>query len=82
MSGHSKWATTKHKKAVIDARRGTLEVTDGRHGRPDLVLRADADTWLRFLGGRASLPVALARGRLRLRGNPRLLAAFARCFPT
>src|SRR6187399_3442812 len=22
MSGHSKWATTKHKKAVIDARRG------------------------------------------------------------
>ena len=24
MSGHSKWATTKHKKAVIDARRGKL----------------------------------------------------------
>jgi YebC/PmpR family DNA-binding regulatory protein len=24
MSGHSKWATTKHKKAVIDARRGQL----------------------------------------------------------
>ncbi len=24
MSGHSKWATTKHKKAVIDAKRGTM----------------------------------------------------------
>ncbi|MGN6783014.1 MAG: YebC/PmpR family DNA-binding transcriptional regulator [Marmoricola sp.] len=24
MSGHSKWATTKHKKAVIDARRGNM----------------------------------------------------------
>jgi len=24
VSGHSKWATTKHKKAVLDARRGTL----------------------------------------------------------
>jgi YebC/PmpR family DNA-binding regulatory protein len=24
MSGHSKWATTKHKKAVVDARRGQL----------------------------------------------------------
>src|SRR3974377_299536 len=24
MSGHSKWATTKHKKAVLDARRGKL----------------------------------------------------------
>src|SRR3954462_13785388 len=24
MSGHSKWATTKHKKAVVDAKRGKL----------------------------------------------------------
>ncbi len=24
MSGHSKWATTKHKKAVVDARRGAM----------------------------------------------------------
>src|SRR5690625_3490494 len=24
MAGHSKWATTKHKKAVVDARRGKL----------------------------------------------------------
>ena len=24
MSGHSKWATTKHKKAAIDAKRSTL----------------------------------------------------------
>ncbi len=24
MSGHSKWATTKHKKAVVDAKRGKM----------------------------------------------------------
>ena len=43
MSGHSKWATTKHKKAVIDAKRGKLfanlikkiEVAS-RTGGPDL----------------------------------------------
>ncbi len=43
MSGHSKWATTKHKKAIIDARRGKLfaklikniEVA-ARHGGGDL----------------------------------------------
>jgi YebC/PmpR family DNA-binding regulatory protein len=43
MSGHSKWATTKHKKAVVDARRGKLfakliknvEVA-ARGGGPDL----------------------------------------------
>ena len=30
MSGHSKWATTKHKKAAIDAKRGKLFATYGR----------------------------------------------------
>ena len=43
MSGHSKWATTKHKKAVIDAKRGKMfakliknvEVA-ARNGGPDL----------------------------------------------
>jgi hypothetical protein len=24
MSGHSKWATTKHQKAVVDAKRGKM----------------------------------------------------------
>lgn len=43
MSGHSKWATTKHKKAVIDARRGkmfaklikNIEVAARTGGDPD-----------------------------------------------
>jgi len=43
MSGHSKWATTKHKKAVIDSRRAknfaklikAIEVAS-RHGGPDM----------------------------------------------
>src|SRR3978361_450616 len=30
MSGHSKWATTKHKKAVIDARRAKLVAKRGK----------------------------------------------------
>ena len=43
MSGHSKWATTKHKKAIVDAKRGkmfakmvkNIEVA-ARMGGPDL----------------------------------------------
>ena len=61
---------------------GQLSVDEGLRRRADLRLRADADTWIRFLGGRASLPLALLRGRLRLRGDPRLLLRFARCFPS
>jgi transcriptional/translational regulatory protein YebC/TACO1 len=43
MSGHSKWATTKHKKAIIDSRRAknfaklikAIEVAS-RNGGPDV----------------------------------------------
>lgn len=44
MSGHSKWATTKHKKAIVDAKRGkiftklgkliTVAARDGQSGDP------------------------------------------------
>ena len=33
MSGHSKWATTKHKKAVIDAKRGKMFAKDRKSTR-------------------------------------------------
>lgn len=46
MSGHSKWATTKHKKAIIDAKRGkvftkmaklvTIAARDGKSGDPTM----------------------------------------------
>ena len=63
MSGHSKWATTKHKKAVVDARRSKLfarlikniEVA-ARLGGGD----PDGNPTL-FAGGRAARPAA---GRL------------------
>jgi ferredoxin len=79
---HLVFVGSEQREVTVEIRRGMLTVTDGLHGRPDLRLDADATTWVRFLGGRASLPWALARRRFRLRGSPRLLAAFARCFPT
>jgi len=46
MSGHSKWATTKHKKALVDAKRGkiftklgklvTIAARDGKSGDPNM----------------------------------------------
>ena len=60
----------------------TLKVTSGHAGEPDLRVIADTDTWLRFLRKEASLPWALLRRRIRLKGSPRLLLAFGRCFPS
>jgi Fe-S-cluster-containing hydrogenase component 2 len=61
---------------------GELTITDGRVGDPDLHVRADTATWFGFLAGERSLVVALLRRRIRLRGSPRLLSAFGRCFPS
>jgi hypothetical protein len=65
---------------VAIAHRG-VTVEDGLVGTPNLRVTADGATWVRFLRKEASLPMALLTGRIRLRGDPRLLVAFGRCFP-
>ena len=50
-------------------------------GKPDLSVTADSETWLRFLRKEAGLPFAVLMRRVRLKGSPRLLLAFGRCFP-
>ena len=43
---------------------------------------ADSDTWLGFLAKERSLLWALLRRRIRIKGSPRLLIAFGKCFPS
>ncbi len=79
---HFRFTGTEERDVTVVIRDGELTITDGLHGRSDLRVTVDAGTWVAFLGGRTSLAAALLRRRLRLRGSPRLLRAFARCFPT
>ncbi len=66
--------------AVI--RSGTLTIENGLHGRSNIKVTADAQTWLGFLAGERNLFWALITRRVRLRGNPKWLIAFKRCFPS
>ena len=65
---------------VIRDRRVT--VSDGHSGRADLQVTADTRTWLGFLAKERSLVWALLSRRIRLKGPPRLLVAFGKCFPS
>jgi ferredoxin len=78
---HFRFTGREQREVTVVIRDGALEVADGLQGRADLLVTADAATWTAFLGGRAGLAGALLRRRIRLRGSPRLLRAFARCFP-
>jgi ferredoxin len=79
---HLVFTGSEQRTITVIIRDQRLDVRDGLHDRPDLTLRADADTWLRYLAGRARLLPALLTGRFRIRGDPRLLARFGRCFPS
>lgn len=68
--------------ATLVIRERRLEVREGHVGKADFHLTADSRTWIRFLARETSLVWALLRGKLRFRGSPRLLLAFARCFPS
>jgi ferredoxin-NADP reductase/Fe-S-cluster-containing hydrogenase component 2 len=68
--------------ATITIKNRTLEIGDGLRGKADVHVTADAKTWLRFLAKEKSLPAALITRRIRLKGNPKLLLAFGKCFPS
>jgi ferredoxin len=60
----------------------TLDIQSGLVGRADLRITVDSTAWLGFLAKKHSLAWMLVTRALRLKGNPRLLAEFGRCFPT
>ena len=69
-------------QATIIIRNQTLQVSEGHSGKADLHVTADSSTWLGFLAKERNLVWALLRRKIRLKGSPRLLLAFGKCFPS
>jgi ferredoxin len=79
---HFTFTGKEEKRATITIREGTLQVQDGHQGEPDLHVTTDSETWLGFLAKERSLLWALLRRRIRIKGSPKLLVAFGKCFPS
>jgi len=69
-------------QATIIIRDQTIQVNEGHRGKADLQVTADSRTWLGFLAKERNLVWALLRRKIRLKGSPRLLLAFGKCFPS
>ncbi len=67
---------------TVTIRSGAIAVENGLTGKPDIHVTADSETWLGFLAKEKNLLWALLSRRIRLRGNPKWLLAFRRCFPS
>lgn len=68
--------------STVSIRNKGLEVQDGHHGSADMHVTADSQTWISFLSKEQSLLGALLGRKIRLKGSPSLMKAFARCFPS
>ncbi|HMF15788.1 MAG TPA: SCP2 sterol-binding domain-containing protein [Gemmataceae bacterium] len=79
---HFTFTGKEQKEATVTIRNGSLQVQDGHFGKADLRVTADSETWLGFLAKEKSLLWALLRRRIRIKGSPRLLVAFGKCFPS
>ncbi len=69
-------------EATVVIRDKGISVERGLQGVADLTVRADASTWIGFLRKEKSLVWALIRGKIRLKGSPKWLVAFGKCFPS
>ncbi len=68
-------------QATIRIQEKTLEIQAGLVGKANLQVSADSRTWLGFLAKERSLVWALVRRKIRLKGNPKWLVRFGKCFP-
>jgi putative sterol carrier protein len=55
-------------------------VREGLEGKPDLHVSADSQTWIKFLSKEVNLVKALLTRKIK--GSPKLMMAFAKCFPS
>ncbi len=78
---HFTFAGDEQRTATVVIGSKSLTVHEGHAGKPDLRVTADTRTWLGVLAKEKSLAWALVRRKIRLRGSPKLLVAFGRCFP-
>jgi ferredoxin len=67
---------------TVDIRHKQISVQPGHVGNADLSLTADSRTWVEFLAKEKGLLPALLQRKIRLKGSPRLMKQFARCFPS
>jgi ferredoxin-NADP reductase/Fe-S-cluster-containing hydrogenase component 2 len=73
---------SEEREATIRIQNRTIEIQDGLVGKPDVHVTADAEAWLGFLAKERNLIWALISRKIRLKGNPKLLLGFGKCFPS
>src|SRR5262245_20457978 len=79
---HFTFTGVERRDVTVKIQQRTIDIQEGLQGKAGVHVTADARTWLGYLAKEKSLVAALVRRKIRLKGDPRLLVAFGRCFPS
>jgi epoxyqueuosine reductase QueG len=79
---HFRFSGDEECESTITIRNNSLTIQNTLEGVPDIFIEADARTWLAFLAREKNLLTALVQRRIKIKGSPRLMQSFAKCFPS
>ena len=79
---HFTFTGNENLEGTVTIREKTLTMNDGLEGRCDLHVTADSLTWIKFLAKETNLVKALVTRKIKIKGSPKLMMAFAKCFPS
>jgi epoxyqueuosine reductase QueG len=69
-------------EGTVTIREKKLAVLEGLVGKSDLHVTADSKTWVKFLAQEINLIKALVTRKIKIKGSPKLMMTFAKCFPS
>ena len=79
---HFSFSGAENCEGTVTIRDQTISVEPKLTGQSDLHVFADSRTWVDFLSGEKNLVWALLTRKIRIKGAPSLMKAFAKCFPS
>ncbi len=79
---HFQFSGSEKYSGTVVIKNKKLTVMEGFQDSPDITIIADSQTWLNFLAKEKNILVALLQRKIKIKGSPRLMQSFAKCFPS
>jgi epoxyqueuosine reductase QueG len=79
---HFSFTGDENLEGTVTIREKSLSVQEGLEGKSDLHVTADSQTWIKFLAKEINFVKALVTRKIKIKGSPKLMMAFAKCFPS
>lgn len=79
---HFTFIGAEERKVTIIIRNKELKIEEGHVDTATIHIISDSKTWIRFVNKEENIMLALLKGKIRVKGSLRLLAAFGKCFPS